>query len=285
MTNASTLQVATTNSEQADDWDGVHGEFWATHAAEFETAVEQHWRHLFAALDLPTDARVLDVGCGTGRSTCDVARVVTSGSVLGVDLSSRMLELARRIAAAQGLSNARFEQADAQIYPFPPGQFDVILGHTSTMFFGDKPMAFANLASALRLGGQLALIVWQSPAHNPWFTAFLTALAAGRHLPTPPPDGSHPFSMADPDRIHPVLEVAGFTEIAFASVEEPMYFGPNPTKASEFTLGQFGWLLADLDDSSRQQATSAMTQTLQQHTSNRGVEYPSATWLITARRI
>jgi ubiquinone/menaquinone biosynthesis C-methylase UbiE len=153
-----------------------------------------------AALDLADDTRALDVGCGTGQETRAVATRCRSGSALGVDLSSRMLDIARREATRSGLANVSFEHADAQIYPFSRAALNVVLSRTAAMFFGDKPAAFANLARALRPNGQLAILVWQAAPRNEWFISFMTALAAGRVIPQLPPAGPNPFSMADPDQ-------------------------------------------------------------------------------------
>ena len=73
-----------------------------------------------------------------------------SGSALGVDLSAPMLDHARRVAEAEGLTNVSFLQADAQIHPFEPASFDVAVCRTSAMFFADPVAALANIGRALR---------------------------------------------------------------------------------------------------------------------------------------
>ena len=62
--------------------------------------------------------------------------------------------------------NAHFLRADAQVHPFEPAAFDVAISRTGAMFFGDQAAAFANIARALRPGGQLALLVWQGRAQR-----------------------------------------------------------------------------------------------------------------------
>lgn len=107
------------NVDMAAAWDGPEGEHWAAHADRYEATATGYWRALLAAVAIDRDAAILDIGCGTGRSTREAARVASSGSVLGVDLSAKMLEHARAAAGAEGLSNVRFEQADAQVHPLP----------------------------------------------------------------------------------------------------------------------------------------------------------------------
>ena len=105
------------NAGQVDAWDGNEGAFWAAQARRFdETLARIHGPFLTAAAIRQHD-HVLDVGCGNGRTTRDVARLATKGSVLGVDLSSQMLAFAREAASAEGLDNVEFRHADAQIYP------------------------------------------------------------------------------------------------------------------------------------------------------------------------
>ena len=96
------------------------------------------------------------------------APTVRPGQALGVDLSAPMIKLARRLAAGQDIGNVSFEQADAQIHPFPAGSFDVAISRTGTMFFGDPAAAFTNIGRALRPGGRLVMLAWQGPGPNEW---------------------------------------------------------------------------------------------------------------------
>jgi SAM-dependent methyltransferase len=149
---------------------------------------------------------VLDIGCGTGQATRDAARAAEPGHALGVDLSARMIELARRLAASQDIGNVSFEQADAQIYPFPAGSFDVAISRTGTMFFGDPAAAFANIGRALRPGGRLVMLVWQGPGPNEWGPR-TQRRAGGRAGPSRPATGcSRPVL---PRRSRPGQDPAG----------------------------------------------------------------------------
>jgi SAM-dependent methyltransferase len=229
---------------------------------------------------------VLDIGCGTGRTTRQAARLAADGSALGVDLSSAMIARARLRAAEEGLSNVRFERADAQIAAFPPAGFDVAISRTGAMFFGDPVAAFGNIAAALRPGGRLALLVWQSLADNRWMVEFAGALAAGRPLPSPPPGAPGPFSLADPARVRAVLTAGGFTDVALEGAREPMDFGADADAAFRFVsgLGIVRFLLRDLGDGARERALDALRASIDAHAGPDGVRYPSAAWVVTARR-
>lgn len=280
----STSQVAPSNAEQAKAWDGDEGAYWAEHAEQFDRALRGYRAPLLDAAAIGRADRVLDIGCGTGEITREAARRAPEGTALGVDLSSAMLRVAREKAAAEGPANVTFVQGDAQVFPFGAGEFDLAVSRTGTMFFADPVAAFGNVARALRPGGRLVQLVWQPPARNEWFLALMAAMAAGRDLPTPAPDAPGPFSLSDPARVRALLTEAGFGEPRFEGLTALEHFGPDADSAHRFLLGLVGWMLADLDDTSRERAVTDLYTTLKAHETPEGVLYHSATWLITATR-
>ena len=277
-------RVAPANADQAAAWDGDEGRFWADHADHFDASLRGYRTDfLEAARVQPTDT-VLDVGCGAGETTLDAARAASAGTALGVDLSAAMLAVARARAAATGVDNVSFLQADAQVHRFPPGAHDVVIGRTSAMFFGDPEAAFANLATALRPGGRLVLLVWQGIEHNEWLRCILGAMAAGRDLAPPPPGTRGPFALAEPDRVRGLLLGAGFADLGVDDVRRPMWFGEDADDATTFMAGLNAWMLRGLDEAGRQQALDALARTMREHETADGVAFGSATWLVTATR-
>ena len=272
------------NAGQVGAWDGNEGVFWTAQARRLDETLANCHGPFLAAAAIREGDRVLDVGCGTGRATRDAARVAVNGSALGVDLSSQMIALARATADAEGLRNVEFRQADAQIHPFESGAFDAVISRMGSMFFGDPHAAFTNLHRALRPDGRLTLLTWQDVADNEWLTQFRSALAVGRDLPSPPPDAPSPFALADPDRVRAILGAAGFTDISFESLHEPMSFGPDADDAFDFVSELTGWMRNGLDDEDRDAALAALRTTIAEHTGDDGVTYQSATWIIQARK-
>ena len=275
------LPVHPSNADQARSWDGDEGDYWTTHAERFDEAVAGYHRIFLDTAAIDVAERVLDIGCGTGQTTRDAARRATGGMAVGVDLSSRMIALARRLAELETVTNARFEQADAQVHPFHESSFDAAISRTGAMFFGDPAAAFANIARALRPGGRLVLLAWQPADRNEWIGAFAAALAAGRDLPAPSPNGPGPFSMADPARVRSLLSSAGFVDPQLRGLSAPMYFGRDADDAHRFILGLLGWMMDGLDDTGRAQANDSLRATVENHTAG-GVWFESAAWLITA---
>jgi SAM-dependent methyltransferase len=277
-----TTAVAASNQDQERAWDGAEGAYWAVHHEQLEAALDRYQPALLEAAAIrPTD-RVLDIGCGTGVTTRAAARAAHAGQVLGVDLSTQMIEVARGLARRAGLTNAWFERADAQVHAFGRSTFDVLLSQNGAMFFGRPIDAFANLRSSLNPEGRLVLLTWQSADRQEWVRAFAQALA-GRTPPAPDPGKPGPFSLSDPVRVHALLSAAGFGNIQLTSLTEATTYGRTVPEAHRLLLGQLGWMLEGQDESQRAASVEALRRTLTAHQTADGVRYDSATWLITAR--
>ncbi|GAB3418305.1 class I SAM-dependent methyltransferase [Flindersiella endophytica] len=238
-----------------------------------------------AAAGIQPGERVLDIGCGTGQSTIEAARAAgPDGHVLGVDVSEPMLEFARERAAGEGLGNVAFAAADAQVHQLPAERFDVCISRFGTMFFADPDAAFANFAQALRPGGRLVLLVWQTVDHNPWSTEVQEALQPG--VPPSWQPGQDPFSLGDPAVVEQLLTAAGFTDVEFEDVDEPISYGPDPATALELLSGfaAVRQVLEKLDSAEAGPAKQRLTELLTAHHTDDGVLVDSRAWVVTARR-
>ncbi|MCP2338983.1 class I SAM-dependent methyltransferase [Actinomadura rupiterrae] len=246
---------------------------------DYDAELRRYNEHFRAAARVGPGDRVLDIGCGTGQTTREAASAAVGGSALGVDVSARMLERARRY----GSSNVAYEQADAQTHRFEPSGFDLCISRFGTMFFADPVAAFTNIRRALRPGGRLVQLVWQGGDRNEWATAIGQALSA---LPPAPSDGPDAFSLADPAATEGILTAAGFTDIAFTDVHEPVYYGPDADAALDAVLHLWavGSRLADLDPEAADEARARLHATLAAHATDEGVLFDSRAWIITARR-
>lgn len=153
------------------------------------------------------------------------------------------------------------------------------------MFFADPAAAFTNIHRALRLDGGLALLAWRELADNEWVAGIREALSAGRDLPLPAAGAPGPFSMADSDRTARVLSEAGFVDLQFAEVNEPIRLGENADDAFSFasTFGITRGLTHDLDDAARAAAMAALHATFVAHETDGGVLFRGSAWLVTAR--
>jgi ubiquinone/menaquinone biosynthesis C-methylase UbiE len=104
---------------------------------------------------LRTGDRLLDVGCGPGTITVDLARLVAPGEVVGVDITDAPLDEAR--AAAAGVANVRFEVADTYRFGYADDSFDVVHAHQVCQHLTDPVAALAEMRRVCRPGGYVAV--------------------------------------------------------------------------------------------------------------------------------
>lgn len=150
------------------------------------------------------------------------------------------------------------------------------------MFFDDPHAAFANVLRALRPGGRLVMMVWQAGDLNEWEVTIRRALG-GADLPAA---GADPFSLADPQTVTGILDAAGFADVAFTDVREPVYYGPDVAAALDWVRGfrSTREALQRLDAAAAAGATERLREALAAHLSDDGVWFDSRAWIVTARR-
>ena len=105
------------------------------------------------------------------------------------------------------------------------------------MFFDDPAAAFANIGRALRPAGRLVMMVWQARERNEWDVAIRRSLGGPRARAAVSSGGLDPFSLADPPAVTEVLEAAGFADVTFTDVREPVYYGPDVAAALDWVRG------------------------------------------------
>ncbi|MDT5127111.1 MAG: hypothetical protein QOH54_2755, partial [Mycobacterium sp.] len=138
------------------------------------------------------------------------------------------------------------------------------------------------IGRALRPAARLVLLVWQERDRNEWATAIRQTLTAASATPR----GPDPFSLADPTVTEGILAAAGFAEVGFSDVHEPVYYGPDSATAFDAVLRllKFEDLLDDLDAAAAEQARTRLRATLDAHATDGGVYFDSRAWIVTARR-
>ena len=159
--------------------------------------------------------RVLDVGCGGGKTSLAAARVVgAEGAVVGADLSTPLTALATQRAADADAENVTFRVVDMQVETVEGGPFDIALSQFGVMFFDEPVSAFGNIRAHLRSGGRIVFVCWQSMERNPWFFAPAIAnLLPPPPAPVPGKSLTGPFSLADPEQTADTLRSAGFIDV------------------------------------------------------------------------
>ena len=101
--------------------------------------------------------RVLDCGCGPGTITLGLAEVVAAGEVVGIDIDVDGLDAARSRAAAQGITNVRFESGNIYDLRYPDGSFDAVFAHALLVHLSDPAAALRQMTRMLRPGGVIGI--------------------------------------------------------------------------------------------------------------------------------
>jgi SAM-dependent methyltransferase len=276
------------NPEQVEYWNASAGDTWASLSDRLDRMVGPLGEAAMDALALMGGERVIDIGCGCGQTTLELARRVHEwGDVLGIDISAPMLAVARSRAARVGLANVRFLESDAQSHPFEPGSADVAFSRFGVMFFSDPTAAFANIRTALAPHGRIAFVCWRAMSENPIMTAPM--LAALPHLPEPPappadPFAPGPFAFADRDRLAGILRNAGYHDIAIAPHDQTVSNGDlEESIEAAMRIGPLGALIRERPDLQAPIA-GALREALAPYETKAGVFFDSATWIVTARK-
>jgi ubiquinone/menaquinone biosynthesis C-methylase UbiE len=249
-----------------------------------------HSAKVFPSLEVRPGDAVVDAGCGFGDTAIELARLVgPSGSVLAIDCCDGFLDYGRRDAAAAGIGNIAFLEADVQTYPFKSNH-DFCFSRFGTQFFENPVAGLRNMRASLKPGGIMTMIVWRGIKDNPWL-GHAKNIVLG-FLP-PPGDsaqtcGPGPFSMADPGVVTKQLEIAGYRDIAFEQVDAEVFVGHDLDDAVAFQLaiGPAGEVYREagkLGEERHAEISAALKVALAPFQRPNGVMMDSSSWKVTAR--
>jgi len=274
------------NAEQIGLWNDAMGKTWAQLHERLDRQLDPIGRAAMQKAGLRAGDLVLDVGCGCGETTIEIAGRVAPGRVVGLDAAAMLLDEARAAARARGAANAAFVQADGQTWSSSE-PFDVLFSRFGVMFFEDPEAAFANLRRALKRGGRLAFACWRKPQDNLWLALPMRATA---HLlpPLPPsdPDAPGPFAFADETRLARILNGAGFADVAIEPLD--LRTGGDSLEESVHTsmrVGQLGGALRQLgaSDELKRKVEATLHEALKSYVEDDVVKLPAAAWIVSGR--
>jgi SAM-dependent methyltransferase len=274
------------NRDEIAYWNNEAGSRWALFQEQMDRALAPLGeRGLKSAAAGPGDA-VLDIGCGCGGSSLELAAAIgATGSLVGVDVSRPMLAVADERARKAGLGNVRFILADAATEAFGDIAFGLAFSRFGVMFFDDPLRAFANVRRALRSDGRLVFVCWRNLAANPWFA--VPAAAVRPYLPpqpAPDPDAPGPLAFADPMRVRAILEGAGFENVQFEAFDARVSLGAHSSALEILShIGPAARLLDGVDGSARSDALLALGAALHEHERAGDVGIEGGVWVVSAR--
>jgi SAM-dependent methyltransferase len=278
----STTELA---AEQAAFWNGPGGEGWlATYHKRIERSIADLGKDALAAAAAQPGEHVIDIGCGMGGTTAELARAVgPKGHVLGVDISQMLIESAR----SHRVDNATFVVGDATAYPFKAASYDLVFSRFGVMFFADPVAAFRNIRHALKPAGRLVFLCWRTPQENPWGLVPLRAAQPFLPpMPRPGPEDPGQYAFGDRARVERILRESGFATPTIKPIDRPLWIGNSAAEVAEGT-GRFGPLaraFAEAGPAAVEKAKAAVAEVLVPHQGPDGVILPGACWLVSARR-
>lgn len=268
-----------------DYWKQDGGKKWVELIDETEATLQVFNERLLEHAGITAGETVLDVGCGGGVNSIEIAnRVGKAGRVVGVDISAEVLAVAE--ARSGHVDNLEFTEGDAASMPFDPDNFSLIFSRFGVMFFSDPVSAFANLRSSLKTEGRLVFLCWRSMEENTWMMEPARAVheIIPPQGPPPDPDAPGPFSLGKSERVVGLLGAAGFQSIDIAAMDVGMRIGPLSNAVDFFMrMGPAAVAAADATEEQTSAIRNVLADVLKRHDTDDGVVMPGAAWLVTAR--
>lgn len=231
----------TENTIPIEAWNTVLFEKYCRFRYVLTNGLSGHSDALLSRRPYDRGARVLDVGCGFGDTTRQIAQqLAPAGMAVGVDCAKNFIDAAMRESVEARIENASFFVGDVQREELE-GPYDHAFSRFGTMFFNMPVLALRNIREALRPGGTLTMIVWRRREDNPW--VHKAELRVREIVPVISHDeteevhcGPGPFSMAGPDMVSDMLRSAGFDHISFERYDTDVCIGQTMDQAIEFAM-------------------------------------------------
>ena len=277
------------NIKQRQFWSGAGGDVWVNKQREMDIMLNPLGDRVIERLDLKSDAKIIDIGCGCGATTLEIAKKITQGEILGVDISEPMLDKATETAKEMSLSNISFEVKDVQVDVMPQNYFDVAFSRFGVMFFEDPFEAFKNIHTSLREDGLLSFVCWQNASLNPWQSLSIQVIKEFLDLPAPAPKSPGPFAFEDKTYLEDILRESGFKGLEILDNQEDivMFSGKSIREACEDYL-TINPVVTEMLKNSKPELTEEILEALvikfSNFHQNDGLLFPSATWIVTAKK-
>lgn len=283
--------MVTENAEAIEAWNTVLFDKFVRYRDVLIRGLTIHGDRLLERFPPPPGASVLDIGCGFGDTTQQIAQLVgPRGRVLGVDAASRFVAIAREEAASNGVDNASYGVADVQVDALE-GPHDYAYSRFGTMFFLSAVGALRNVHRHLKPGGRLAMVVWRKREDNAWLYDAQVAVRAIIPEEEEAKDqvtcGPGPFSMASADLVSSQLIAAGFVDVTFERFDAEIRVGSTLDEVVEIGMdigpaGEIVRLAGELGQRKRPEIVAALREVSARYMRPDGAFAPSSTWLVSA---
>ena len=203
------------NIDQKSYWDNTASHKWIKEYDSIKFRLKEVTEHFFKFLPKLDNFKILDVGCGTGETLSYLSRILDKNSkITAIDISQSMIEFAQNKLAKQlNFTQYAFIVDDAQTYTFNKNYYDLLISRFGMMFFSNPLLAFKNLYSSLKKGGEIFFCTWSGIKENDFFGIPLITLSNFLNISIPNfDDQPGPMSLSEPTLIKSLLKNSGFID-------------------------------------------------------------------------
>ncbi len=241
---------------------------------------------LLERADPRPNERILDLACGTGIVARTVSqRLDGQASVVGLDLSPAMIEIARATSDAEKLA-IDWRVGNAGALPFGDAAFDLVLIQQGMQFFPDRSAALSEVHRVLAAGGRVASATWTAIENNSFYHAFGEAVR--RHLGTPAMHA--PFTLGDRETLHALFADAGFKTVDIELVKRPVRFA-SPDRFVDLGFAAAAAAIPALQSMNEAESAALsdaireeMRESVLQRTVGDALVFPMETHIVVARK-
>jgi SAM-dependent methyltransferase len=192
--------------------------------------------------EISNGQQVLDVAAGAGEPSITTAKKVgVAGRVLATDISSNILDFARKMAQEAGVSNIETKVMDGENLTLDDATFDAVISRVGLIYFPDQQKALKEMLRVLKPGGKVAAIVYSTPDKNLFFSVPVGIIRNRAKLPAPLPGQPGPFSLGGPGVIENAFLQAGFKNVKVEFIDAPLMFS-SAKECVQFEKESFGAL-------------------------------------------
>jgi len=262
-------------AQQRKMWDNAAAG-WQTWWETIERRAQKVSNKLVELAKVQPGDKVLDIATGIGEPAVTAARrVKPNGKVLAIDISSRMLLIAKTRAKSLGLDDIiEFRESDGEKIDLPDStaKFNAILSRWGLMFFPNLSATLVKIREMLVINGRLSAAVWSAPSKVPWLDLAFASVRKQINVPAPPPSTPGPFALADIDGLKQSFSQAGFKDIKINTFQITFEFDSpeSYTKLHQQTATRIHAMLANQTEEVKKQAWNSITEAVWQYADSHG---------------
>ena len=242
---------------------------------------------IVAAAGIQAGMHVLDIACGTGEPAISIATQLNgTGQVIGIDISSAPLEIARQRAMERNLTNVRFEPADAHKLSFEDSSFDRVTSRLGIMFFSDLPNALREMHRVLRPDGRVALLTW-GVMGQPYFSSTVGTVLRAVPGSEMPEMACRMFTFGQPGLLGGKLRAAGFSTVQEQFATVPWTWPGSAAEVWEYfkeVAVPFAPLIQSVPADRRAEVDAAVVSAVSQYAEGNKIKFTAKVNITTAEK-